>query len=250
MRERGQLNNTFLIIFSDHGMRFGPIRQTSLGQLEERLPFMVIVPPPWFKQEYPELDRNLHSNLNMLSTPFDIHATLRHILTLPHPAPEVTSPSHGSSLLLPLPADRTCSSAPVPPHYCTCHHQVTLSVDDTDVVNAAKMAVNTINNRLGRYLFYCQWLELVHVRDARLLLDYSSDNPGASKASDEALYLLTFQTSPGEGLFEATVRHYDHDKHQVLGDISRINRYGKQGECISDGVLQKFCYCIWFHNNY
>ena len=53
------LNNTLLIYFSDHGMRFGRIRQTFIGILEERLPFMFYVFPSWFEAKHPHLIENL-----------------------------------------------------------------------------------------------------------------------------------------------------------------------------------------------
>jgi membrane-anchored protein YejM (alkaline phosphatase superfamily) len=39
------LNKTDLFFLSDHGIRFGAIRQTSVGKLEERLPFMILIFP-------------------------------------------------------------------------------------------------------------------------------------------------------------------------------------------------------------
>ncbi|CAC5420470.1 unnamed protein product [Mytilus coruscus] len=43
------LNNTFLALFGDHGIRSGKFRPTFIGQLDERLPMMFIYVPPWFK---------------------------------------------------------------------------------------------------------------------------------------------------------------------------------------------------------
>ena len=34
------LNNTVLIFFSDHGISFGKVRQTFVGKIEERLPYI------------------------------------------------------------------------------------------------------------------------------------------------------------------------------------------------------------------
>lgn len=68
------LENTIVIFFSDHGIRFGKIRETLSGKYEERLPFMhIYVPKEW-------RNRNLSVNEHRLSTPFDIHASLKHIL--------------------------------------------------------------------------------------------------------------------------------------------------------------------------
>lgn len=68
------LSNTVLIFFSDHGLRYGKIRETLSGKLEERLPFMHIYLPPNMRNDYIAL------NQHRLTSPFDIHATLMHII--------------------------------------------------------------------------------------------------------------------------------------------------------------------------
>ncbi|XP_050416804.2 uncharacterized protein LOC126830459 [Patella vulgata] len=77
---QGLLKNTVLIFFSDHGMRFGEIRETYIGKLEERLPMMFLVFPKWFYKKYPQITQNLKINQNRLTTPFDIYETLKDIL--------------------------------------------------------------------------------------------------------------------------------------------------------------------------
>lgn len=72
------LNNTIIVFFSDHGLRFGPIRQTLSGKLEERLPFMFIYMPKSLSGG--KRHENLTINQNRLSTPFDVYATLKHIV--------------------------------------------------------------------------------------------------------------------------------------------------------------------------
>jgi glucan phosphoethanolaminetransferase (alkaline phosphatase superfamily) len=71
------LSNTILIFFSDHGLRFGSIRETLIGKVEERLPFMHLYIPEKWRNKY---NNNLAINQNRLTTPFDIHATLMHIV--------------------------------------------------------------------------------------------------------------------------------------------------------------------------
>lgn len=53
LEESGRLENTILVFFSDHGIRFGEFRYTKMGWLEERLPFMYIRLPAWFEEAYP-----------------------------------------------------------------------------------------------------------------------------------------------------------------------------------------------------
>ncbi|CAG2199892.1 unnamed protein product [Mytilus edulis] len=52
LHKNSLLNNTFIALFGDHGIRSGKVRRTFIGQLEERLPMMLMYVPPWFKNKY------------------------------------------------------------------------------------------------------------------------------------------------------------------------------------------------------
>ena len=82
LHDNGHLNRTVLILMSDHGPRFLKERRTLQGKLEERMPYVGFALPPWFKVEYPLLYNNFTNNRNKLTTPFEIHKTLKHILKL------------------------------------------------------------------------------------------------------------------------------------------------------------------------
>ena len=56
------LNNTVLIFFSDHGIRFGKVRQMFVGKMEECLPFIFFIFPQWFMKKYPTYYKNLQTN--------------------------------------------------------------------------------------------------------------------------------------------------------------------------------------------
>jgi hypothetical protein len=57
-------------------------------------------------------------------------------------------------------------------------------------------------------------------------------------------YQLTIQTRPGGALFEGTLRFDEETKNvKMMGDISRINRYGTQSHCIDTTNVKKYCYC-------
>ena len=71
------MDDTILFLFSDHGIRFGDLRNTFSGTIEERLPFVYLYLPKNYKTS--EIHKNLVINSHRLTTPFDIHATLLHI---------------------------------------------------------------------------------------------------------------------------------------------------------------------------
>ena len=114
MEEESLLENTLLIIFADHGPRFSNFRQTIQGKLEERFPFMSITTPKWFRGKYPDLYNNLVHNARVLTSPFDVYATFRHILSYPeYPSGIII----GQSLFSWIDEkNRTCISAGVEDH--------------------------------------------------------------------------------------------------------------------------------------
>ncbi|XP_063412661.1 uncharacterized protein LOC134695363 [Mytilus trossulus] len=62
LHKNSLLNNTFLALFGDHGIKSGKVRPTFIGQLEERLPMMFMYVPPWFKTKYCSYFKNLRTN--------------------------------------------------------------------------------------------------------------------------------------------------------------------------------------------
>lgn len=112
LKTSGILDESLVIFFSDHGMRFGPIRELLTGWFEERLPFIFFSFPPWFKDSYPDLVENFKINQYRLTTPYDFHNTLNHILSLTSGA-KINASSNGclncQSLLEEVSNNRSCS---------------------------------------------------------------------------------------------------------------------------------------------
>ncbi len=254
----GYFDNTVLLFFSDHGMRFGPIRKLYIGKLEERLPFMFIVFPKWFYKKYPDIAYNLRLNENRLTTPFDIYETLADLLKFEGTVKPASLSKRGLSLFSAIPGERTCEAAAILPHWCTCHQQKTIETDNPIVVKAVKMVIHFINQELQNYKGLCVELFMENVTDSVMMIanddvlrfkDSLSDVIGRTvilgKKSEAIVdYLLNFRTSPGGGLFEVTVRHsLSDDVLEILGDISRINEYGSQSHCIDTHKHKKYCYC-------
>jgi hypothetical protein len=112
LHEGNMLNNSLLVFYSDHGMRFGKLRETYIGKLEERLPFLFLVLPKWFREKYPQISHNLKKNERRLITPFDIYETLKHVLFFGKYIPQKQKiNSRGTSLFEEVSSERTCSDA-------------------------------------------------------------------------------------------------------------------------------------------
>lgn len=105
--EKKYHENTVIVIFGDHGSRNDEIRNTMQGKLEERLPWLSISVPAWLEEKYPDITSALEHNQHVISSPFDLHATLHHLLTYPNePQGEKTQ-----SLFTKLENFRTCTEA-------------------------------------------------------------------------------------------------------------------------------------------
>ncbi|KAG5666120.1 hypothetical protein PVAND_017726 [Polypedilum vanderplanki] len=233
--EEKVLDNTIVIFVSDHGIRFGDIRNFFTGWLEERMPFLYFYIPENFKKRYPNLIKNLKINRERLTTPFDVYLTMKHVLQLSGSEQDFTAIScpDCQSLFKEISINRTCADAGIPENYCTCSPYEEIDHSLPIVKNIANFIVNVLNALLSSHK-KCAQLKLENVISARELT--------YKKNKD---FLVTLSVLPSKGKFEATVRKTSvKNSFELLGDISRINRYGDQSKCIRDAHLRKYCYCI------
>ncbi|XP_020613792.1 uncharacterized protein LOC110052015 [Orbicella faveolata] len=266
MKNENFLKNTMLVIFGDHGIRFSGLRKTIQGKLEERLPFISLTLPEWFKEKHPDLYRNLVHNSKVLTTPFDVYATFRHILSYPsYPASEITT---GQSLFSKIDgSNRTCENAGVEEHWCPCLNLEEVSTDEPLIKDLALFAVKYMNNLMfqnSQLKKLCQTLVLKEINSAfrdmpsqemqffsESKRDEECDSCGVlfgEKSTNtllgDTLYQLQFTTSPNEGVYEASVRTKK-GVPSLAGDVSRIDAYKDQPYCIAKKfpLLRKYCYC-------
>lgn len=271
MYENGHLNSTVLILMSDHGARFHDIRQTLQGKYEERMPYFAFRFPEWFAKKYHVEYNNLKKNSKRLVTPFDIHATFEHILSIAHS--NLKSESHiknttgalklprGISILKDIPQNRSCYDAGIAPHWCACLPWKHNDINDIVVQKAAEKVVGLINSMTNPFRHKCRTLSIIRIiramtftpsRDVVKFVG-SSDKDGRYAKFDNSLNIpnnilqVTFHTSPGDAIYEATVVH-DKTSGNFFVDnreISRTNTYGTSADCIESIAphLRQYCYC-------
>jgi hypothetical protein len=256
----GFLNNTLLILMSDHGARFQNLRETVQGKQEERNPFFSFRLPNWFKRKYPSAFNNLRINSKRLTTPFDIHETFRDVLNFRSPSRGQVS-ERGISLFSEIPASRTCDHARIEPHWCNCLNWKSIKTGSSIVKKAAKAFIDLSNSLTERVREKCHMLEIYNITESvaytpgNSLLKYkkSIDKDGraadmtSTTKSDVTLYQLTIHTTPGGGHFEVTVKHDLNRNVFTLstGEVSRINKYGNAPACIAIELphLRQYCVC-------
>ncbi|KAI4464208.1 hypothetical protein MML48_3g00011732 [Holotrichia oblita] len=243
------LQNTVFIFMSDHGIRWGDIRSTFQGRIEERLPFIHIYIPEWYRNDFPLAYSNLARNSQRLTTPYDLHKTLEDLLDpyalsrdFLHRRQENRTERREYSLFEAISPERTCENATISEHWCTCQSTVKIATNESVVVEAANFTVDFINRLLVGYAD-CVSLELDEVLDSSLQMQ-QQDIEGKRSKRD---YTLTLRTKPGSALFEATVRRESKENqnydYEIVGTISRINLYGRQSLCMADFHLKLYCFC-------
>lgn len=75
----GLLNRTILLVLADHGNRIDDFRQTHLGKLEDFMPMVSMVVPPWLAKKRPDLMDNLTLNSKRLTSSYDLYSTFTDI---------------------------------------------------------------------------------------------------------------------------------------------------------------------------
>ncbi|KAH8259871.1 hypothetical protein KR026_012146 [Drosophila bipectinata] len=245
---QGTMENSIVVFFSDHGMRFGPTRVTWSGHLEERLPAIFFWLPEHLKKSHPEFVQALQVNKNRLTTPYDLHLTMKHILSLSGrvnyeslgPAPDCPQ---CQTLFRPVPLQRSCADVSIADHWCTCWAYESVSSTSQETRKLGKRVVKYLNTfvaefRNGTYAKLCAPLSLHKIRSA------FRAHPNALDPEDVKTYRLIFVTSPNNGWYEATVRHNRSDDSVVVtGSVSRLNVYSGESECMKDFAAKKYCYC-------
>ena len=113
--ERHLRDSTALFLLADHGTHGIWYNHFAVGQAEHRAPALWLLLPASFVDAHPSVDGALRRNRRRRVTPYDLHATLRHLAAwpaMPEPAAEA------SSLFVDLPDARSCVAARVPAEWC------------------------------------------------------------------------------------------------------------------------------------
>lgn len=242
--------NTAIFLYSDHGTRFNE-KPSESRYIEERMPFVSLYLPPEYKQAYPDKYAYLRGNLNRLTSPFDIYATVRDLTCLDS-GQKVTHPKlrrRNISLLSEISPKRSCEDIGIPDHYCVCIKPWQL-INSTIVQSIIQFTINSINKLTSSARGLCHTLGLKKVITAELL----------DKPYGDQLYRISFVTNPNQGIYETIVYSGLRNNFEFKSanfsiksrhEISRIDAYGEQPHCVANFAnnpahmldLRKFCYC-------
>ncbi|KAE9417114.1 hypothetical protein Angca_000685 [Angiostrongylus cantonensis] len=156
LKNKKKLDDSFVIILGDHGLRGGQITWTRLGGLEMSNPLFAISAPKKLR-ETTDVLKILKKNAGRLQTPYDVRATLLDILKY-QPASNFTDRSfmqikgeYGTSLLRQQSnVERTCKNLPIPMQYCTCQYpRETINSSLPVATDAGRFLIEHVNSILA-----------------------------------------------------------------------------------------------------
>ncbi|XP_063417031.1 uncharacterized protein LOC134699353 [Mytilus trossulus] len=259
MKESKKLDNGVIVLYADHGPRYSEIQNTGIGRVTSMMPTLAIYIPKQIRDRFPHLHANLMKNTERLTTPFDVHETLMDILNknfqVQKPVDIRKSIPRGISLFREIPESRSCNQAGIPEHYCPCYSSKLINIKDPVVREVSLYIVDKINHILEHDLHRCAKLTLNTTHRASLVKSNFVRDKAVEEwslrtfvytSSEDRRYLIALDTFPSKGKFEATVQYNGKSDMKLLGDISRINKYGNQSSCIPDirDQLKLYCFCI------
>ncbi|XP_056637211.1 uncharacterized protein LOC130445543 isoform X2 [Diorhabda sublineata] len=243
LTERGVTNNSIIIFLSDHGMRFGDIRLTDTGWLEERLPFIYVSFPDWFKNNFKKEYENFIDNTDKLTTPYDLHVTLKHLLLLYDRNYKTKNSSEAcpkcKSLFRAIDSERSCSDAGIDQHWCTCAGYKKRNIGGSVSTKLGAFLLNVIHDIIRSRTSdrRCVKYSVEKILDTRISERFTWKN--------DSYILFQIRTRP-KAIFETTIRYFgdiNTSNYSISGDISRLDSYSEHSKCVSDAYLKKYCYC-------
>lgn len=181
-------NETIIIYVGNSGLR---LEQGEMGMMESRNPMLFIRLPQKFQESFPEMTKQFKKNQNRLVTPFDLHATLRHILSIStHHKIMVKSPGCKlcRSLFTEIPPFRRCSDLSIQSDSCPCNFE---KIDDS--LPVVKYLVNSTLNLING--------KVDEIHDGRNCSKFEVQNVNyvyKQKISTKILtYVVNLELSPG-----------------------------------------------------
>lgn len=239
LKYTGILHNTFIIFFSDHGIRFGEYRLQMESFYEERMPALLMWIPIKFKGLQPIKFRKAVDNQFMLMTPYDLYNTLITINGISKGVNYTDSFSEAcpkcGSLFDVVSDNRTCADVGIHPKWCSCHKLYGLDIHEPDgvksvlhVVAHIKAMVKNVNTER---CWGCMSLSLKTI--IRIHFYYSGTS---------LFYVVAFSMTPGNVSYEATVGRRD-GTMELIGGVSVISVYRGLGKCTIQPRDRLFCVC-------
>ncbi len=230
-------DNTIFFFMSDHGQRYGPIRETTQGWYEDKLPTQWVYIPKHLRNLYPEWHRNLEINAGRLTSHYDVYKTMLQILRIydhdnvADKFYKASASQFGTSLFTEIPENRTCDDAGITVNYCACSKPSPVDIHHPKVLEAAEAALKYLRQSVP--LDVCAEPTLKSIESA-----------GFMDLPKKPVYVVNIRTDPGDFLFEVNVeQERDTGKFVITTDLLRMNKITRAANCVNMPLLERYCYC-------
>lgn len=275
MKNEGYLENTVLVLFSDHGSKHANLRGSLQGKMEERMPLLSIALPPKAPEGILSSVGNLKANSKHLIHPFNVYETLKLLILYHVNRKSKISNKNPKNLLTQFDGDsRSCDHIKIPAHWCPCIKVNPLSThkknEDKIFIDAGRKAVMLINKIISsksELLSSCSELsyhsikiertvelkpkeEVLKFRRSESELDCVDCNPKFEKHSTtkvDSFYTIFINVNPGMHLLRAlvNVRKKDIFIHPSLEivDIKSDRKCVSDNSVLKNSSFKRICIC-------
>ena len=258
--KNGNLDNTFLMIFSDHGVRLRNYGfDTDQGRMEKNNPFISIRLPKSFKNT--RYFKNAFENQFKLVTFFDLFQTFKHFLHINKYG--IENDNHecnkeftindindrnkrGISIFENIHVNRSCIDGLIPYLYCNCLTRKKLNRKDFELETDYKFEfikssiVEFLNEITEPEREKCELFTFDQLKSIENL-----------KFAEINVYMVNLVVQPGNAWFEVSIKvdenfrkEYNKTKLAIYTYPKRLSRYGDQSHCVKNHpVLVNFCFC-------
>ena len=249
LEKKGYLDNTLLLIFSDHGSRLSSYSLTLAGQLERKLPFLSLrLPKKLWKTNY---HLNAANNKEKLIGAYDIYQTLRHFLHLNYNYTKELNNQQfsindkntrflrGISLFEKIDVNRSCADALIPAKFCLCNDEPIISESEFEsftnlnIIAVKNFILTHVNNLTTNFRDKCSLYTFEK-------LEYIKRISTSILNNNYQFYVIL---EPGYSWFEITFEIGLSDRINIINKPIRLSSYRNQSYCIDDIILKNYCYC-------
>ena len=138
---------------------------------------------------------------------------------------------------------RDCNDSSIPEMYCGCYEDIEITDFELlqprytipKIIKKIESFTESVRQKCAVYK-----LESIH----KLYKRSFSRTDSEYQMGNSMILILQLYLKPGHALFEIVLRGYDNNtRFEVIGEITRINLYGKQAHCLNDKLLNNYCFC-------